>query len=93
MLNPCTRESKALAGRFLREKLISDHGLFSSYEGQQRAANGLNSWDFFRNAQSFGRLDADSDDSFTSLRPPPPRYFNFPYLCMMCGLEKLGLVD
>ena len=22
-----------------------------------------------------------------------PRYFNFPYLCMMCGLEKLGLVD
>ena len=21
-----------------------------------------------------------------------PRYFNFPYFCMMCGLEKLGLV-
>ena len=22
-----------------------------------------------------------------------PRYFNFPYFCMMCGLEKLGFVD
>ena len=22
-----------------------------------------------------------------------PRYFNFPYFCTMCGLEKLGLVD
>ena len=21
------------------------------------------------------------------------RFFNFPYLCTMCGLEKLGLVD
>ena len=20
-----------------------------------------------------------------------PRYFNFPYFCIMCGLEKLGL--
>ena len=22
-----------------------------------------------------------------------PRYFNFPYFCIMCDLEKLGLVD
>ena len=22
-----------------------------------------------------------------------PRYYNFPYFCMNCGLEKLGLVD
>ena len=22
-----------------------------------------------------------------------PRYISFPYLCTMCGLEKLGLVD
>ena len=21
-----------------------------------------------------------------------PRYFNFPYLCTMCGLEKLGIL-
>ena len=22
-----------------------------------------------------------------------PRYFNFPYFCTMCSLEKLGVVD
>ena len=40
MLDPCARKSKARTGRFLREKLISDHGLFSFYEGQQEGANG-----------------------------------------------------
>ena len=40
VLNPCVQESKARIGRFLREKLISDDGLFSSYEGRQGAANG-----------------------------------------------------
>ena len=60
MLNSCARESKARTGRFLREKLISDHGLFYSYEGQQGAANGQDSWDFFRDAQGFGLLDAGS---------------------------------
>ena len=24
---------------------------------------------------------------------PGPRYFIFPILCIMCGLEKLGIVD
>ena len=32
-LNPCARESKARTGRFLREKLIFDRGLFFSFEG------------------------------------------------------------
>ena len=42
-------------------------------------------------------------DSFMLARAPAspaqglhyhgPRYFNFPYFCTMCGLEKLGLVD
>ena len=40
LLNPCTRESKARTGKFLKETLMSDHGLFSSYEGQQGAAKG-----------------------------------------------------
>ena len=48
MLNPCARESKARTGRFLRQKLISDHGLFSSYEGQQGVANGQDSWGIFQ---------------------------------------------
>ena len=33
VLNPCAQESKARTVRFLMEKLMSDHGLFSSYEG------------------------------------------------------------
>ena len=33
VLNPCARESKARTGKVLRETLISEHGLFSSYEG------------------------------------------------------------
>ena len=74
--------------------LISDHGLFSSYVGRQVAANGQDSWGFFRDAQGFGRLDAGSRAGFTSSSPPPPwtSVFQFSFFCMMCGLEKLGLV-
>ena len=43
MLNPCARESKARTVRLLRKKLISDHGLFSSYENLQGVANGQDS--------------------------------------------------
>ena len=50
---------------------MSDHGIFSSYEDQQGAANGQDSWDFFRDTQGFGRLDAGSRAGFTSARPPP----------------------
>ena len=49
-----------------------DHGLFSSYEDQQGAANAQDSWGSFRDAQGFGRLDAGSRAGFTSSRPPPP---------------------
>ena len=67
------RESKAARiGRLLREKLVSGHGLFSSYEDQQGAANGQDSWDFFRDAQGFGRVDAGSRSGFISSRSPPP---------------------
>ena len=52
--------------------MISDHGLFSSYEGQQGAANEQDSWGFFRDAHGFGRLDAGSRAGFTSSRPPSP---------------------
>ena len=65
------------------------------YRPGQGAANGQESWDFFKDAQGFGRLDAGSRAGFTSSRPPPPRtsVFQFSYFCTMCGLEKLGLVD
>ena len=39
-LNPCQRESKARTRRVQRGKLIYDHGLLFSCEGQQGAANG-----------------------------------------------------
>ena len=53
-------------------KLISDHVLFSSYEGQQGAVSGQDSWGFFKDTQGFGRLDTGSRAGFTSPRPPPP---------------------
>ena len=71
MLDLCARESKARTGKFLKEKLISDHGLFSSYQGRQGAANEQDSWGFFRDSQALGRLDAGSRASFTSSRSPP----------------------
>ena len=97
VLNPCARESKARTGRFPREKLMFDHGLISSYEDQQQeAANGQDSWGFFKDAKGFGRLDAGSRPGFTSsTRPPPPwtSVFQFSlFLYDVCGLEKLGLL-
>ena len=77
-------------------KLISDHSLFFSCESQQGAANGQDSWRFFRDVQDFGRLDADlrAASPAQGLRHyHGPRYFNFPYFCMIYGLKKLGLVD
>ena len=71
-MDPCARESKARTGRFLRGKLISDHGLFSFYESQQGARTGKIRGAFFRGAQGFGRLDAGSRAGSTSSRPPPP---------------------
>ena len=59
-------------GEVSKGKLISDHSRFSSCEGRQGAANGQESWAFFRDAQDFGRLDAGSRAGFTSSRPPPP---------------------
>ena len=48
VLNAFARESEARAGRFLRGKLISDQGMFSSYEGQQGAANRQDFWAVFQ---------------------------------------------
>ena len=67
---------------------MSDHGLFSSYEGQQEAANGQDSWGYFRDAQGVGRLDAGSRAGFTM----DLGISIFLMFCTMSGLEKLGLV-
>ena len=64
------RENRRCNGRFLREKLISEHGHFSSHEGHKEPANGQDSWGFFKDAQGFGRMDAGSCVGFSSSRPP-----------------------
>ena len=56
----------------MRGKLISDHGLFSSFESQQGAESRQVPKAFSRDAQGFGRLNAGSRIGFTSSRPPPP---------------------
>ena len=71
-LNPCARESKARTGRFLREKLISDHGHFSSYEGHMERRTGKIREAFSRMHRALWRLDAGSRAGFNSSRPPPP---------------------
>ena len=71
-LNPCARESKARTGRFLREKLISDHGHFSSYEGHMERRTGKIRGSFSRMHRALWRLDAGSCAGFNSSRPPPP---------------------
>ena len=74
---------------------MSDYSLFSSYEGQQEAANGQDSW-------AFSGMQRALDGWMLARAPASPaqglhhhgsRYFNFPYFCMTCGLEKLGHVD
>ena len=89
------RESKARTGRFLREKLIYDHGHFSSYEGHKERRTGK-----IRGA--FSTMHRALDGSMLARAPASPaqglhhhrlRYFIFYYFCTMCGLEKLGLVD
>ena len=58
--------------RFLREKLISDHGPFSFYEINKERRTGKVPGPFLRNAQGFGRLDAGSRAGFASSGPQPP---------------------
>ena len=96
LLNPCARKSKVRSGKFLRRRRISDHDLFSSYEGQQGAENGQDP------CGAFSRMHRALDGWILARAPASPaqrsrrhltRYFNFPYFCMTCGLGKLGLVD
>ena len=74
MLNLC------LCPRFKRTdpkkksgKLLSDAGLFSSYGSPRRERRtGKFPGGFFKDAQGFEQLDADSQASLTSSRSLPP---------------------
>ena len=74
---------------------MSEHGLFSSYEGHKERRTGK-----IRGA--FSRMHRVLDGWMLARAPTSPaqglhhhgpRYFNFPYFCTMFDLEKLGLVD
>ena len=74
---------------------MSDHGLFSSYESRKEGRAG-------KVREVFSRMHR-ALDGWMLVRAPAspaqglhhhgPPYFNFPYFCTMCYLEKLGLVD
>ena len=77
------------------EKLISDHGHFSSYEGHKERQTG-------KIRGTFSRMHRALDGWMLACAPASPaqgfhhhgsRYFNFAYFCTMCSLEKHGLVD
>ena len=46
---------------------------------------------FYSGAQGFGQLEAGAPAQDFHRRHGP-RYFNFAYFCMSCGLEELRLV-
>ena len=95
MLNPGARESKAQTGRFLREKLMSDHVFFSSDEGRKERQTRKIRGAFSKMHSALDRLMLARAPASPAqgLHHHGPRYFNFPYFCTMCGLEKLGLVN
>ena len=94
-LNPCARESKARTGRFLRGKLMSDHGIFSSYEDHKERRMGKIRGGFsgMHRALDDWMLARAPTSPAQGLRHHGPRYFNFAYFRKTWGLEKLGLVD
>ena len=70
---------------------MSDHRHFSSYEGdkERRTGNIRGTFPRLHRALEGWMLASRAQ----GLHHYGPRYFNFPYFCTMCGLEKLGLVD
>ena len=73
---------------------MSDHGLFSSYVSHKKRGTGNIRGAFSRMHRALdGWMLARAPASPAQRLHHGPRYFNFPYFCTMCGLEKLGLVD
>ena len=91
VLNPCARESKARIGRLLREKLISDHALQTNMELQTGKIR--ETFSGMHGALDEWMLACAPASSAQDLHHRGPRYFSFPYFYVMCGFEKLGLVD
>ena len=74
---------------------MSDHGHFSSYEGHKEGRTGKIRGDFSRmhRALEGWMLVRAPASPAQGLHHHGRQYFNFPYFCTMCGLEKHELVD
>ena len=94
--NPCARESMARTRRFLREKLISDHGHFSSYEGRATWSGERARFEgLFQGCTGLQTAGCWlSRAGFINSRPPPPwtSVFQFSIFCTMCGLRNSELL-
>ena len=74
---------------------MSDHGHFSFYEGhkERRTSKIRGAFSRMHRALDGWMLARAPASPAQGLDHHGPRYFNFPYFCTMCGLEKFGLVD
>ena len=75
---------------------MSNHGHFSSYEGHKEWRTGKIRGAFSRMHRALDgwMLARALASPAQGLHHHGPRYFNFPYFCTICGLDKLvGLVD
>ena len=71
-----------------------DHAHFSFYEDHKERRTGKIHGAFSRmyRALDVWMLARAPASPAQGLHHHGPRYFNFPYFCTLCGLEKLGLV-
>ena len=76
--------------------MISDHGLFSSYEGQQGAANGQDLWDVFQGYTGLCTAGCSFARRLHQLKASPTMDLGISiflvFLHNVCPFEKLGLV-
>ena len=89
------REIKGANQEVSEKKTTSDHGHFSSHEGHKERLTG-------KVCQAFSGMHRALDGWMLARAPASPAqglhhhgpryFFNFYYICTMCGLEKLGLV-
>ena len=94
MLNLPAREAKARIWTFLREKIIFDHGLFTSYEDKKKRGTGNISAGLFRDTQGLhvwiiarARIHPAQDLHHR------PRSLDVPFILITCALYKLVRVD
>ena len=74
---------------------MSDQGHFSSQEGrkERRTSKIRGAFSRMHKALDGWMLARAPASPAQGLHHHGPRYFNFPYFCTICDLERLGLVD